>query len=173
MNTSFDRIPDGKEEWLTPPELVRALGTFDLDPCAPRLSARPWQLAAQSYSLQDDGDGLALPWRGRVFCNPPYGRKTGDWLQKCADHGNAIALTFARTDSRWFHRQVFQRAHALLFVAGRLAFYHVTGKQGDSAGAPSVLIAYDQAGAACLSAVSTSREFTRAPIPGAFVQLHP
>ena len=26
---------DSKSEWLTPPEVIAALGEFDLDPCAP------------------------------------------------------------------------------------------------------------------------------------------
>lgn len=28
----FEARKDGKDEWLTPPEIVRALGEFDLDP---------------------------------------------------------------------------------------------------------------------------------------------
>lgn len=36
MNTKFeDRTSTGKDEWLTPPEIVWALGHFDHDPCAP------------------------------------------------------------------------------------------------------------------------------------------
>lgn len=35
MDTSFERINNGKSEWLTPLEIIRALGDFDLDPCAP------------------------------------------------------------------------------------------------------------------------------------------
>lgn len=34
------------------------------------------------------------------------------------------------------------KATAILFIKGRLRFYHVSGKQGGTAGAPSVLIAY-------------------------------
>ena len=28
-------VENGKEEWLTPPEIVAAFGPFDLDPCSP------------------------------------------------------------------------------------------------------------------------------------------
>ena len=35
MDTSFDRSKTGKDEWLTPLEIIRALGEFDLDPCSP------------------------------------------------------------------------------------------------------------------------------------------
>lgn len=55
------------DEWLTPPALLRALGQFDLDPCSPVV--RPWDTAAQHYTVQDDG--LSLPWAGRVWLNPP------------------------------------------------------------------------------------------------------
>lgn len=34
MNTSFERCENTKVEWLTPPELVKKLGEFDLDPCS-------------------------------------------------------------------------------------------------------------------------------------------
>lgn len=123
MNSSFDRASDGKEEWLTPPELVEKLGRFDLDPCSPATEFRPYDNADRSYSLEDDGDGLAKAWHGRVFCNPPYGNKTGEWLAKCASHGNAIALVFARTETEAFQEHVFGKADALLFIAGRINFH--------------------------------------------------
>ena len=131
-------LENGKEEWLTPPEIVAALGPFDLDPCAP--IKRPWPTAAKHYTTEDNG--LIKPWSGLVFCNPPYGPKTGDWLARCAEHGNCIALVFARTETRAFQEHVWPKATSLLFISGRLSFYHVTGKRGGTAGAPSVLIAY-------------------------------
>ena len=39
--------PDTKDEWLTPPNILRALGAFDLDPCAPE--KRPWEMAATAH----------------------------------------------------------------------------------------------------------------------------
>ena len=52
------------------PEIVSALGPFDLDPCSP--VNRPWPTAAQHFTVRDDG--LAQAWHGRVWCNPPFGR---------------------------------------------------------------------------------------------------
>lgn len=43
----------GKEEWLTPPWLLRELGEFDLDPCAP--IKRHWATAKQHFAIQDNG----------------------------------------------------------------------------------------------------------------------
>lgn len=129
----------GKDEWLTPPDLIKKLGEFDLDPCSPIV--RPWDTAKNHYNENDDG--LLKEWNGRVFCNPPYGKKTKDWLIKCAEHKNCIALTFARTETKMFFDSVWDKAKAVLFIKGRLRFHHVDGNRGDSAGAPSVLIAYD------------------------------
>jgi len=141
MNVTFEtkhKNKAGKDEWLTPPEVIKALGVFDLDPCSP--INRPWDTALSHYTEIDNG--LMQPWFGRVWCNPPYGKQTGLWLEKCAAHKNTIALTFARTETKMFFQTVWDKADAVLFIKGRLRFYHVTGIQAESAGAPSVLIAY-------------------------------
>lgn len=132
-----------KDEWLTPPEIIKALGAFDLDPCAPSNERRPWDMAATHYSA--DQNGLALPWHGRVWCNPPYGLEAARWLEKLADHGNGIALIFARTETAMFFDHVWEKADALLFIRGRLHFHHVDGRRAAAnSGAPSVLVAYGQ-----------------------------
>lgn len=53
MNTSFERGELSKVEWLTPPELVRKLGEFDLDPCCP-VNA-PFYHAKVNFTIEDDG----------------------------------------------------------------------------------------------------------------------
>lgn len=130
----------GKDEWLTPPEIVEAVGTFDLDPCSP--INRPWPTAARHLTIEEDG--LAQPWEGLVWMNPPYGRATGEWLRKLADHPDGgIALIFARTETSFFCEQVWGRADALLFIAGRLHFHHVDGSRASAnAGGPSALVAF-------------------------------
>lgn len=142
MDSSFEgNSTTGKHEWLTPPELITALGTFDLDPCSP--INRPWATAANHFTIENDG--LSQPWFGRVFCNPPYDtRLIVQFLQKCVEHQNCIALTFARTDTKLFQELIFPKAHSILFIKGRLSFYHVTGERGGTAGAPSCLIAFDE-----------------------------
>lgn len=129
----------GKDEWLTPPEILKALGPFDLDPCAP--ITRPWDTAKRHYTMLDNG--LTQPWEGRVWCNPPYGLEADRWLARCAEHGNAIALIFARTETTMFCKRVWESAGAVLFLRGRLYFHHVNGERAAAnAGAPSVLVAY-------------------------------
>lgn len=127
-----------KDEWLTPPYIVEALGPFDLDPCAP--SNPPWRTAARHISLPDDG--LTAPWSGRVWLNPPYGRETFRWMDRLAEHKSGIALIFARTETLGFHETIWEKAHSLFFFKRRLCFYHVDGTQGDAANAPSVLVSY-------------------------------
>lgn len=147
----------GKDEWLTPPDILKALGPFDLDPCAP--INPPWPMAANHFTILDNG--LAREWGGRVFCNPPYGREAASWLARCAEHRNAIALIFARTETAMFFEHVWKQADALLFIEGRLHFHHVDGRRAEAnGGAPSVLIAY---GAENVKALADSG------IPGALV----
>lgn len=128
-----------KDEWLTPPYILEALDCFDLDPCAP--IKRPWKIADYHFTKEDDG--LSKDWFGRVWCNPPYGNQTGLWLNKLTKHGDGIALTFARTETKLFFNNVWDTAHGILFLKGRLYFHHDDGtKAAMNAGAPSCLIAY-------------------------------
>ena len=150
MNTTFERVKKedgGTNEWLTPPHIIKALGEFDLDPCSPE--NRPWDTAKKHYTKSENG--LLLPWEGRVWCNPPYGGEAKYWLKRCAEHGNCTAITFARTETKMFFDSVWDNAYALFFFKGRLKFHRVTGEPGLSAGAPNVLIAYDQANAEALA----------------------
>jgi hypothetical protein len=145
-----------KDEWLTPPCIVRALGSFDLDPCAPAI--RPWDTAQHHFTRFDSG--LAKPWFGRVWLNPPYGPSTGMWMARLAAHGIGTALVFARTETRMFCDHVWPQASAVLFVSGRLTFHHVCGRAAaTSSGAPSVLIAYGELDAAALRTSGITGKF--------------
>jgi len=139
---NFNSNTEDKDEWLTPPEIIKEIGQFDLDPCAPHPDKRPWDTAHEHY--HEEIDGLKKPWSGRVWCNPPYGNRTFEWMAKLARHGNGIALIFARTETKGFHREVWEKADAMFFFQGRLKFYHVSGIQGGTANAPSCLVAYGE-----------------------------
>lgn len=130
----------GKDEWLTPPEIIHALGIFDLDPCSPIV--RPWPTANKHYTIENDG--LLQQWEGRVWCNPPYSDQCWKWLHRMTAHKNGIALIFARTGSAGFDREVWRKAHSIFFIIGRLYFYHVSGVRAKhNSGGDSVLISYD------------------------------
>ena len=142
MSNNFNTNTKNHDEWLTPPDIIKSLGVFDLDPCAPTPESRPWDTAINHYSIIDDG--LTKDWQGRVWCNPPYGRETFTWLNRLADHGNGVALIFARTETRGFHSEIWEKADAVFFFKGRLKFHYITGEKGDSANAPSCLVCYGQ-----------------------------
>lgn len=102
----------------------------------------PWDMAKTHYTREDDG--LSLPWQGRVWLNPPYGTKTFIWLEKLAEHKSGIALIFARTETKGFHAQIWDKADALFFFRGRLRFHYVSGEKGGTANAPSCLVSYSK-----------------------------
>jgi hypothetical protein len=53
-------------DWLTPPEIVKALGKFNLDPCA-----HPDQFyRTADHMIHPPADGLECDWHGRVWLNP-------------------------------------------------------------------------------------------------------
>lgn len=139
---SHQRAIGETNEWLTPPYILQALGEFDLDPCSP--VNRPWDTARNHLTIIDNG--LIHDWYGRVWVNPPYGKGTGRWLEKLSEHKNGLALIFGRTETQMFHDFVWNRAFAILFLKGRLQFYKPDGTKPNTsnAGAPSVLIAYDE-----------------------------
>jgi len=145
-------------EWYTPPEIFDALGlTFDLDPCSP--GPDHWVPARKVYTQADDG--LAQPWEGLVWLNPPFGGRNGQvpWLRKFLAHGNGIALLAARTSAAWFHDEAV-KADCMLFPRGKTKFVrgvamtsvvkqadgklaevsHPAGSRGESPGSGVVLL---------------------------------
>lgn len=136
--------------WLTPRFIIKALGPFDVDPCAAP-EPRPWDTARRHIGEAEDG--LKADWGGggsRVWLNPPYGGPSivKPWLRRMADHGHGTALIFARTETEAFFEFVWNRATAVLFLQGRLTFIRPNGEPADhNGGAPSALVAYGQADA--------------------------
>ena len=127
------------DEWLTPPEILSALGFFELDPCAPR--HRPWETAGTHLF---EG-GLELPWHGRVWLNPPFGLEAIKWLRRLVQHGDGIALIPARTETRMFYECVWNVADEVCFIKGRPHFHYVDGTRAKAnSGAPICLVAYGE-----------------------------
>lgn len=150
------------DTWLTPRKFLWALGSFDLDPCAAP-DPRPWPSAANHYDFSKGQNGLALPWAGRVWLNPPYSRDIGSWLKMMAMHQNGIALTFARTETEAWQEWVWPWATSLLFISGRLSFCLPDGTETRAtAGAPSALIAYSSKDDAILATSGIRGQIVRA-----------
>lgn len=110
-------------DWATPQgffDLVAEEFDFTLDAAASPHNTK----VADAYYTEDE-DALTLPWEGVVWCNPPYGRGIGKWVQKGyeeAQKGALVAMLIpARTDTSWWHEYVM-RAHEVRLVRGRLVF---------------------------------------------------
>lgn len=160
-----------KDSWLTPPEIIKALGAFDLDPCM--CLNRPWDTAKRHLTIVENG--LLQPWEGRVWMNPPYGGPdmVGPWMRRMVQHGRGTALIFARTETAVFFETVWRAAHAVLFFEGRLHFHHglrtfvpAVGKWFEvgeraraNAGAPSCLVAYGEDDARTLETCGIAGQF--------------
>jgi len=119
--------------WLTPLPLVRALGEFDLDPCA----AHNHPTAKRLIILPEDG--LAADWNGRVWLNPPYGKHAEQWLDKLDRHGDGIALVFNRLETKWMKR--FLR-NGFFCLSGRVTFLSSRDGFKGNAGTGSILIPF-------------------------------
>jgi hypothetical protein len=126
------------DDWYTPPDIFDALGlSFDLDPCSP--GAGHWVPASRVYTKADDG--LAQPWSGLVFMNPPFGGRHGHvpWLQKWLTHGNGVAIVRAYTSAGWFHDYA-TRAETMLFPRGKTKFIRPDGAIGSAPGSGVVIL---------------------------------
>lgn len=121
-------------EWYTPPEIIRfckdILGEeIELDPAS---CAKAQEIVgAKRYYTKED-DGLSMPWGARtVFCNPPYGRQVGKWVDKMheayysssveEEFYQGLMLVNATPDRRWFQRGL-ESCDRVFFFTRRIKF---------------------------------------------------
>ena len=126
-------------EWETPQNLFDQLNQefhFCLDVCATKENAK----VSQFFTKEDDG--LKQDWgtdgRFFVWMNPPYGREIGKWIKKASESGSVVALLPARTDTKWFHDYIYNKAE-IRFIKGRLKF----GDSKNSAPFPSMVVIFN------------------------------
>ena len=106
---------------MTPPEIIMNLGVVDLDPCA----GPSTYIGKTNYAIERGEDGLKLPWKGFVYCNPPFSQKER-WAEKMAEHGNGLLILPERGSAPWFG--------PLALTAGK---YFVMGRKINFIGGPS------------------------------------
>jgi hypothetical protein len=111
-------------EHYTPIEIVEAaretLGEIDLDPASCTLANEVVRASAFYGPGGLAEDGLAEPWLGRVFCNPPGGL-VPDAYQGCGTRSNA-ALWWATLAEAWRTGEV----EAAIFVGFTLEILRST-----------------------------------------------
>lgn len=115
------------DEWYTPPHVFAALGErFDLDVAGPFQTTH----VPADACFNQAHDGLAQPWSGFVWMNPPFGARNGlvPWLDRFFAHGNGIALTPDRTSAPWFW-DAWERADRVLFTR-KIRFLRPDGSEG-------------------------------------------
>lgn len=101
----YSRDSSTRDDWVTPPWLVErvryVLGEIDLDPCTN--PANPTK--AVRWICPPD-DGLNMPWSGRVFVNPPFGRVLARWAHAAIQHATTrtpvMFLAPTRSTSKWY-----------------------------------------------------------------------
>jgi len=105
--------------WATPQEFFDELNKefhFETDVCA-----IPENAKCENF-FTPDIDGLKQEWSGTCWCNPPYGREIGKWVEKAAkSRALTVMLIPARTDTKWFHDYIYNKAETR-FIRGRLKF---------------------------------------------------
>ncbi len=129
MMKIFVEHNSGNNEWYTPIkyiELVRkVLGAIDLDPASCEYANKT--VGATKF-FTSENDGLKKNWHGRVFLNPPYGRKLiGKFIDKLKTEfvqghiSECIVLINNATETTWFN-DITEIASAVVFTHGRIKF---------------------------------------------------
>lgn len=146
MNTDV-MFSNKSDEWETPIELFNLLHkefNFTLDPCSTSENAK-----CNKYYTQEN-NGLNKDWSGEiVFCNPPYGNSIGKWVEKCCNEGEngttVVMLIPSRTDTRWQHKYIFEKATTICFIKRRLKFNNILVDTTTSAPFPSQIVVFGSA----------------------------
>lgn len=119
----------GNQDTRTPLEFFNKLDEqfqFDLDPCD-SLEKPKW-LGIEAYNLNNDQDGLELPWFGNVFVNPPW-NDIQSWIDKAEkelEKENCRFVVFlvpSRVETRWFHH-ILESEYLMnhIFLKSRMQF---------------------------------------------------
>jgi hypothetical protein len=130
----------GPVDWYTPPEIFEKLNIqFDLDVAYPKDKILDW-IPTKGFITERS---LQSEWHGRVWMNPPYDRHIHLWLEKLSNHGNGIALIWARTDVAWFHTYAPLDTY-ILFTKNRISFINQEMKRMERPAIGSLFLAFGQ-----------------------------
>lgn len=112
MNTEL-MFSSKTDLWETPQDLFDkydAIYHFETDVCALTENAKCKRF------FTPEMDGLKQEWTGVCWCNPPYGRQIGKWVEKAVkSFATVVMLLPARTDTKWFNDWVLPYGKIELF----------------------------------------------------------
>jgi|APHM01.1.fsa_nt_gi DNA N-6-adenine-methyltransferase (Dam). len=123
-----------KDVWQTPDTLWQPIDNrdnIDLDPCA----AKDTNIGDTSYTIEDNG--LAQPWSGTVWLNPPFSYKN-KWFNKLEQEASNCDRIYVITpDSTnvqsWWHNKLAPMCDWAWFSNGRVKYIDPqTGEKGKS-----------------------------------------
>lgn len=134
MNTDV-MFSSKTDQWSTPQDFYDKLNAefhFTLDVAADETNHK----CDKYYTINQDG--LTQAWDGVIWCNPPYGRRIGKWVEKAYNESlrgaTVVMLLPSRTDTAYFHGYILPHAE-IRFIRGRLKF----GGSKNSAPFPSMV----------------------------------
>ena len=137
------------DERFTPAWVFDGIGdTFDLDPASP---VDGGDVVPATVKLTRVDDGLAVPWRGFVWLNPPYSNGT-PWADRFREHGDGIWLGPVANSRAWLD---LAASAALVWHCRDLAFTHPT-HAGRRSNMPIAFVAIGDRGVAGLTRLARS-----------------
>lgn len=128
--------------WETPQDFFHEIDKefrFDIDVCAVESDAKVKKF------FNPDVDGLSAVWEGVCWCNPPYNKTIGNWVQKAynsaQDGATVICLLPGRSsDTKWFHAYIMKSSE-IRFIKGRIQFLH-NGKHGQGSSISNIIVVF-------------------------------
>ena len=159
-----------RTDWATPRSIFEMLDRefhFDLDACATEATAT---LPRNFVSM-----ALDQAWEHRVWCNPPYGRTLGRWVEKAYRESRlgslVVMLLPARTDTQWFHDYCLRGE--IRFLRGRLEFDDAKrGRDGRACRCPfpSMVVVFRPITASSYGVPQDASSDEPNPVPGSLVK---
>ena len=139
--------------WRTPrvlfDRLDSALGGFSVDAAADETNHLVSSWYGPGSVLGEDA--LAVDeWLNPAWCNPPYGKGLGRWLDKFLEQGargvGIVSLLPAYVERKWWHEKVVRPGADIIFLVGRVQFDRLaddgTVVPGTQPRDPSALVIY-------------------------------
>lgn len=139
------------DDWRTPHAFFEALDAefgFDLDVAATKENTWKDNYLGPDHCNPWDRNALVRTWANVNWMNPPYSQCSA-FLEKAAEEAHmghvVVALLPSRTDTRWWHKHVWDAKTnhprpgvEIRFIKGRLKF----GNSTNSAPFPSVVVVF-------------------------------